>query len=116
MLYDKQLTQNDIKMDIDYQNMMIEERHHEIVGLAHQMQELNDLNKTMAELVQGHGYIVDSIYNNIIESNKNVNDGKKDLEKAEKHQEDNNSIALGVLITTIISVMTGGAIVIGTHL
>jgi len=46
---------------------MIEERHHDIVGLAHQMQELNDLNKTMAELVQGHGYIVDSIYNNIIE-------------------------------------------------
>jgi len=45
-----------------------------------------------------------------------VNDGRKDLEKAEKHQEDNNTIALGVFIATIISVMTGGAIVIGTHL
>ncbi len=104
----KIVTQN----DIDFQNMLIDEREKEIKSISKQMLEVNSIMKSVAELVDEQGEVVDTIRNNISGSNADVKSGKKNLEEAEESQKTGTKIAIGVLIATVISVLSGGLIVI----
>ncbi len=98
--------------DLDFQNNIIEERDREIRVISKQMQEVNNIMKSVAQLVDEQGDVVDTIRNNIKNSEVDVAKGKKSLEEAEESQKTGNKIALGVLIATTITVLTGGLIVI----
>jgi t-SNARE complex subunit (syntaxin) len=91
---------------IKYQDILIEERHQEIIQLAEDQQQINDMMKTISNITEEQGFIVDDIRRNIKESCQNVDDGKKDLEKAEKQQEHNN------WLTIIIASITTGVVAI----
>ncbi len=98
--------------DLYFQNNIIEERDREIRVISKQMQEVNNIMKSVAQLVDEQGDVVDTIRNNIKNSDVDVAKGKKSLEEAEESQKTGNKIALGVLIATTITVLTGGLIVI----
>jgi syntaxin 7 len=98
--------------DINFQNVIIEERDKEIRELSKQFIEINEMMGTISTLVSQQGEIVDNIFTNIEDSKNNVDDAKKDLHEAEESQKTGNKIAWWVAIATAVSVLTGGSIVI----
>ena len=96
----------------DYQNVLIYEREQEIRELLKQQQEINQIFKDIAILVEEQGEMVDNIRSNITSSNKEIKEADKHLEEAEKEQKHGIKLALGVLaaVVTTISATTLGVI------
>lgn len=88
----------------DFQNMVIEERNQEIRQLLIQQQEINEIFKNIATLVDDQAELVDDIRSNITSSVKNVDKGTKYLEEAEESQKTGIKLALGILIATATAV------------
>jgi syntaxin 7 len=74
------------KAEIDFQNQLIEERDKGIKDIAGQMQEVHDIFQQFALMVDEQGRDVDLISDNIQVANKNVDKGRKEIEKANESQ------------------------------
>lgn len=95
-----------------YQDQLIEERHKEIIKLAHMQLECHELMGHMPCLIEGQGFVVDDIRSNIIDSSKNVDSGKGSLEKAEDYQKTGTNLSWIMAAITSIAVFTGGILTI----
>lgn len=93
-----------------FQDMLIEEREQAINELFQQQLECHELMKNIQFLVDEQGEVIDDIRTAIEASSKDVNDGKQSLVKAEEHQKTNIKLTLYVLLTTTITVITGGLV------
>lgn len=108
----KQIYKQTFNYDYSLQDAVIEERHEQIVELARQQQEINEIMQNLAILTDQQGGVIDDLRQNITSANKNTKDGVQSLEKAEEHQKTGNKLSLYVLIGTIVSVLTAGSVTI----
>lgn len=90
--------------DVDYQNMIIEERDQEMRQILQQQNDINQIFKDLATLVEDQGEMVDDIRSNITSSKVDVKKGGKHLEEAEESQKTGIQIALGVLAAVVTGV------------
>ncbi len=88
----------------DFQNMIIEERNQEIKELLKQQQEINNIFKDIAILVDEQGEIVDDIRSNITSSVREVDKGTKYLGEAEESQKTGIKLTLAILVATATTV------------
>lgn len=97
--------------DMEFQDNLINERNKEILEISKEQYAIHEMMQTLGSMAEEQGEIVDSIRHNITNTDKNVEKSNKDLGEAEESQKTGNKIAIGVLIATFVTVLTGGTIV-----
>jgi len=98
--------------DREYQDKLIQERDKEIRIIQTQMIELNDIFKSLAQLVEEQGEMVDNIQSNISSANINVQIGTLELKEADKIQEGTNYKLCLLAICCTITIMIVVVIVV----
>jgi hypothetical protein len=73
--------------DIDYQNVIIDERHKEIQEIQKEMLQINEIFANAASLINEQSYEIDASIGNIAKAKTLVADGAEDLEQAERLQD-----------------------------
>jgi len=101
---------------IDCDDLIIQERDKEIKVIHSEMQEINTIFKTLAEIVNEQGKLVDNVHDNIQLAVSDVIDGKTELEKAAKSQKKSSKLSLWIAGIVTSAVMIGSAIVVGVIL
>lgn len=81
-----------VSSDLDDHVEKLEQRHQAILKLGSDVMEMSELFKDLRTLVDEQDGQIDQIAKNIESVHQRVEDGKKDLDKAEKHQR--NSICV----------------------
>jgi hypothetical protein len=108
---DKQMQQMS-RFDIDAQDDLIQDRDREIKHIQGQMRDVNDIFKSLAQLVEEQSEIVDHIQVNISNANANVSAAVIDITDADKLQSGSNNklCILAIIIIVILIVVVGGLV------
>jgi len=108
---DKQMQQMS-RFDIDNQDALIQDRDREMKHIQGQMRDVNDIFKSLAQLVEEQGEIVDHIQVNISNANSNVSAAVLDITAADKLQTGSNNklCILAIIIIVILIVVVGGLV------
>jgi len=85
--------------------LALTERHGDIMKLEKQIEEVAELFKEIANLVDSQGEMVDNIYQNVLNSEINVEKGRENLAEAEKHQRSARKKKLICAILLIIVIL-----------
>jgi len=98
------------RFEIDNQDDLINERDREIKVITSQMRDVNDIFKSLAQLVEEQSEMVDHIQVNISNANSNVAIAVSEIGQAEKIQEGSNNklCILLIVIVIILVVVVGG--------
>ena len=93
----------------DYQDAMITEREKEIAAIRKDMQDVNQLFKDTAELIDLQGEQIDNIHNNITDAKESIKHGNKEIKQAEIAQDNANTLTYWIAggITTTVTVVAG---------
>lgn len=98
--------------ELDHIDSIIDERDRECREIKRDMNEVNQLFKDIADLINNQGDAVDSIRNNIQNANENVKCGTDKLIKAEKEQEKTETF-YGYIAAGVTGVVTIGGMIVG---
>eukprot|EP01126_Amoeba_proteus_P021895 TRINITY_DN2226_c0_g3_i1.p1 TRINITY_DN2226_c0_g3~~TRINITY_DN2226_c0_g3_i1.p1 ORF type:complete len:184 (-),score=56.02 TRINITY_DN2226_c0_g3_i1:428-979(-) len=98
-----------VEHERQFQEDIIEERDKEIMGIQHEMADVNALYLDIATLVDAQREFVDDIETNIITSRTNVVKANADLQKAEQLQKESRRrlcyIAIGIAVLVVVVVL-----------
>ena len=96
--------QEQVRIDgeLEYNNLLIEEREQDIKVIQHQIGEVNEIFQDLAVLVTEQGEMVDDIEANIVTTYGTTSNARKELETAAKHQK---STRTKLCIITVIVVV-----------
>lgn len=87
-----------ILLDNDIDMIIAAERNSDIQSLAHDIMDINEIMSTLSQMVYGQRSGVDNIEASIEKSVGNVEEGTKNLEKAEEYQVKNRSLIRDIAI------------------
>ena len=89
------------KQDQDFVNGVIQQRKGDINAIADIMQDINSIAKDLAVEVKDGGEKLDNLNNQMADTEKKVEDAKKELDSAQKFQK-KNSRCVCCLVSIII--------------
>lgn len=97
------------KSTLDVQDEIIAERDIEIQKLYQEFKDINELQKTMASLVDDQSTLLELAHLNILTAKHNTQDATENIEEAEKKQETSTGIyaAIATIVTSITIAVTG---------
>ncbi|XP_013381832.1 syntaxin-16 isoform X4 [Lingula anatina] len=114
LLYDRGFT--DVQLQsVEDNTVVVQQREREIAQIVRSIQDLNEIFKDIATLVTDQGTILDRIDYNIEKTSVQVDEGLKQLQKAEKYQKKNRKMLVIVVLAVIVILLLIILIAVKSH-
>lgn len=105
-MFEKQaLNQKQLLLMQEENSKMIEEREEEVNKIVKSIVDLNDIFKDLANMVHEQGTVLDRIDYNIEQTQVQVHEGYKQLQKAERYQRKNRKMHCIFILGVAVVVM-----------
>ncbi|XP_063951099.1 syntaxin-16-like [Lytechinus pictus] len=104
LLYDRGFTDAQMQ-DVEQNTEVIEQREKEVSHIVQSISDLNEIFRDLANMVVEQGTVLDRIDYNIEKSTVKVEEGLKQLQKAEKYQKKNRKMLVIVILFIIVIIL-----------
>ncbi|ELT96875.1 hypothetical protein CAPTEDRAFT_120786, partial [Capitella teleta] len=103
-MYDRGFTSQQM-LQVEDNSQFVKERDKEIHKIVQSIHDLNEIFKDLASMIVDQGSILDRIDYNIEQTGTRVEEGLKQLQKAEKYQKKNRKMLVIMVLFIIIIIM-----------
>ncbi|XP_071785497.1 syntaxin-16-like isoform X1 [Asterias amurensis] len=104
LLYDRGFTDTQMQM-VEDNNTVVEQREKEITHIVQSIVDLNEIFRDLASMVVEQGTVLDRIDYNVDKTATKVEQGLKQLQKAEKYQKKNRKMFIIMILSVILIVL-----------
>ncbi|XP_030831503.1 syntaxin-16 [Strongylocentrotus purpuratus] len=104
LLYDRGFTDDQMQA-VEENTQVIEQREKEVSHIVQSISDLNEIFRDLANMVVEQGTVLDRIDYNIEKSTVKVEEGLKQLQKAEKYQKKNRKMLVIVILFIIVIIL-----------